>query len=249
MKKFKTDQISGNAKAPILKATLDQWNENSLELSNSLVLAGLFSYTTDDVVILHGCVVDDNIPGTSTVTAGAIYYNGEIFQVEAASIPSAANTLVWNKVTTYRSGDPVGWMDGTPRDQHRQDKFVLSNAASGSGIADFDDSTVKRKIKTKKISIGSWNMASDANKSVAHGLSAIEWRTIGIKSITIFKDDLSTNDVLVILNTPSGTASGVINYDSTNINLTRATGGSFDSAQYNDGTMNRGFILIEYGDI
>lgn len=145
MKKIETTNIAALAKAPFLKATHDQYTETIQETTAAIVTGLIGSYTTGDVIILHGCVVVANIPGTSTVTAGAIYYNGEIYQVDAnASILSPANTLVWNTATTYRSGDPVQWSDLTTRNLHAEVKFVLSNAVSGSGIANYNGATVKK---------------------------------------------------------------------------------------------------------
>lgn len=149
MKKIETSAIVGNAGLPIIKATHDQWNENSAEITSSIIKGLLGSYTTGDLIVLHGCVVtiaSGAIPGTGTAnnTAGAIYYNGEIYQVDAnASLLSTTNpqTLVWQIVTTYRAGDPVYWSDGVARNQHREDKMHLVAATAGSGLANYDNTS------------------------------------------------------------------------------------------------------------
>ncbi len=101
-------------------------NEINSSISPAMIQALIGSYTTNDVIILYGCTVFASIPGTSSITAGAVYYNGKIYYVPASSIPSTTGTLVY-KINT----------SGTPY-------FIyLSNGLSGSGIADYNQSTVK----------------------------------------------------------------------------------------------------------
>lgn len=150
MKKIDTTNIAGLAKAPFIKATHDHIKE-SIQDSTGNIIKGLYGYTTNDIIILYGCVVavtGGAIPGTgtATLTAGAAYYNGEIYEVDANAALSTTNpqTLIWSVVTTYRSGDPVEWSDGTSRDLHRVDKLQLTAGTVGAGLADYDASTVKR---------------------------------------------------------------------------------------------------------
>lgn len=153
MKKIDTSAIAGAAGLPIIKATHDQWNENTAQVTASIVTGLLGSYITNDLIVLYGCVVavtSGSIPGTgtATLTAGAIFYNGEIYQVDANLSLSTTNpqTLVWQVVTTYRSGDPILWSDGVTRNQHREDKLRLVAGTSGTGIADYGASSVKNLL-------------------------------------------------------------------------------------------------------
>jgi hypothetical protein len=145
MKKIDTTNIAGLAKAPFIKATHDHIKESIQENDSDIIKGLIGTYTTNDLIILYGCVVTAIIPGTSSITAGAIYYNGEIYQVDADAsiITTGSDTLVWEVITTYRSGDPVAWSDGTDRDLHRVDKLQLDAGASGSGLANYDGATVK----------------------------------------------------------------------------------------------------------
>jgi hypothetical protein len=147
MKKIETSNITGSQDAPFIKATFDHLNEANQNATSEIIKGMLGAYTTGDVIILYGCEVSGTIgPGTAAVTAGAIYYNGEIYQVDAnASIStSGAQTLVWSVATTYRAGDPIQWSDGVNRNLHQIDKFVLAAGLSGSGIANYNATTVKR---------------------------------------------------------------------------------------------------------
>jgi hypothetical protein len=109
-------------------------------------------YTVDDVVILHGCEVTDNIPGTSEITDGAILYNGNIYRVFADDdITSPSGTLVY-EIDTSVSYPCIR----------------LINSTSGSGIADFDDANIKYfNFNTK----GNTNLVifSQSNTTAASG--------------------------------------------------------------------------------
>jgi hypothetical protein len=144
MKKIDTSNITGDVKSPIVKRTLEFYNEAIAEGIEDLVKALYGSYTADDLVILHGCEVTANIGTTSSVTEGAIYYNGEVYRVDAnASINSPSNTLVWSISNSFDAGDPVLYSDSTGYNQHKVSKMVLSNAVSGSGLADYNGSEIK----------------------------------------------------------------------------------------------------------
>lgn len=141
---FVTTPIVDPVKAPISKRSLTHINAAWDELGDQLVRAVRDgNYTTNDVVIMYGCVVTANIPGTSSVTAGAIYYNGRVYYVDAASISTPSNTLVWNIDQSYISGDPATFSDGSTSNFHLIEKFKLVNAISGSGIANYNGATIK----------------------------------------------------------------------------------------------------------
>ncbi len=119
------------------------------ELGKALVLSQIGTYTPNDLIILYGCKVTAVIPGTSSITEGAIFYNNYIYYVPAnPSISSPANTLVFK----IDSSDSV--------------KFIyLSNGTTGSGIADYDATTVKSKSYTSLNGGGGVYLAID-NKTV-----------------------------------------------------------------------------------
>ena len=143
-RKFITTDIVDPVKAPITEKALRHINEIPNELGASLVKSMIGTYTTGDLIILDGCVVVANIPGTSTVTAGSIYYNGEIYQVDAnASISSPSNTLVWQAVNTLVDGAQTTFSDAVAYDFLSIRKLRLVNGASGSGLANYNGATVK----------------------------------------------------------------------------------------------------------
>ncbi len=152
MKKIETTNIAGTQDAPFIKATFDHLNEANLNSTSDIIKGLLGTYTTNDIIVLFGCVVTATIPGTSSITAGAIYYNGEIYEVDANAslVTTGSDILVWGIATTYRAGDPIKWSDGENRNLHQIDKFALSAGLSGSGLANYNGATVKT-IKSASI--------------------------------------------------------------------------------------------------
>lgn len=259
MKKIDTTNISGLAKAPFIKDTHDHIKESIQESTGNIVKGLLGSYTTGDLIVLYGCVVSATIPGTSSITAGAIYYNGEIYEVDASAslITTGSDTLVWGVVTTYLAADSsLTWSDGVIRNLHRIDKLALSAGASGSGIANYNGATVKTlpsfQPKSKIIDIGDWNMDSTSTISVAHGLTPSKIRSF---NVFIYPDASSTVllpiDYVDMGGGFSGSAtlpSGAANLAGSNIVLIRAAGGSFDNTGFDQTSFNRGYITIMYVD-
>lgn len=99
------------------------------------------------------------------------------------------------------------------------------------------------EIKYTIVNIGVWNMDSTTTKTVAHGLPDIS--KIRNISVQILNDAGTINIPLTNLGSGAANISGISNVDATNISLYRFTTGIFDSADYDDAVMNRGFILIE----
>ncbi|KKM97250.1 hypothetical protein LCGC14_1169940 [marine sediment metagenome] len=93
--------------------------------------------------------------------------------------------------------------------------------------------------KTKEIEIGVWNMDGFDTVVVGHGLTYSKIREVTFA----IRNDADTK----------GSQSGqqdelwVVRWDSTNVILARKNGGVFDAdADYDDNSINRGWITIEY---
>lgn len=91
-------------------------------------------------------------------------------------------------------------------------------------------------ISDTTLQMGIWNMDSNNTKSVAHGLSSTEWKTIKNIKVVIENDDVTQIH---------GFTQGVY-VTSSNIVLTRATGGTYDNTSFNDSSKNRGVITFQY---
>lgn len=108
-------------------------------LANGTNLSGGFG-------VLYGCNLADD--GTNyTVTEGAIYYNGEIYLVDAVGTtvnPSGGNTRICKIVTTYltaANADPVAFTDGSTNNVHEIRKVVIENGTNATSgyIGEFED--------------------------------------------------------------------------------------------------------------
>lgn len=95
------------------------------------------------------------------------------------------------------------------------------------------------------VDIGDWNMDSTTSKLVAHGLNVTKIREV----VAFIRNDADdryepiNKASLVDLSTPQG---GILQVNSTNVNLGRLTGGDYDSTSYDSTSYNRGFIKITY---
>lgn len=245
-RKYDITNIIDPVKAPFTKRSLTHLNSSFDELTKQLIESTfVVAYTTNDIVILEGCEVTANIPGTSSVTAGKIYYNGRIYDVDAnASISSPSDTLYWQIATTYISGDPATFSDGNNYNFHVIEKFELVNGTSGGGLGDYDAATVKYKIRTEQINMGAWNIDGGSALTVAHGLDFI--KIINVE-LSLWSDDLTQKRWKNYRNSTTG-AAYQSNYDNTNVYVfkdnTDDTGTNWD-----DSVSNRGYIYITWGDI
>ena len=104
--------------------------------------------------------------------------------------------------------------------------------------------TTYRKIKTKVLEIGDWDMDANAFVSVSHGLTD-NTKIVSIQAMII--NDSGTN--IVPLNGSSvadAHTGGVGAVTSTVINLFRASPGIFDDSDYDSTSYNRGVVTVSY---
>jgi hypothetical protein len=128
---------------PIKSGTLDHlqaaYTEAIAETVKGLVGS---NYNNGTMYILNGMVNSGVFP-TYNITAGSVFYNGEIYLVDAASFTLAgAQVAVCKIVTTQFSGvnaDAVTFSDLTPRNVHDIRKVVISADLAGSGISNYAD--------------------------------------------------------------------------------------------------------------
>jgi hypothetical protein len=90
--------------------------------------------------ILYG-VEKTSLGGSNySYTAGAIYFNGEVYLVDAiASISITTADILTITTTNDPTADPVTFTDGTPRSVHNIRKLVISNGTLGTGNVNYAD--------------------------------------------------------------------------------------------------------------
>lgn len=141
MKKITTTSVTSTSRQPLLGRSVTHLEEGIIENDNSLIRAILPSYIAGDVVILYGCLVTAGSPtsaGLCTITAGAVYYNGEIYQtVGFSAVITGSNVVVGTITTNFQSGDPVTNSDGSLNYVHEIVTFDLSQALTGTADKDF----------------------------------------------------------------------------------------------------------------
>ena len=93
-------------------------------------------------------------------------------------------------------------------------------------------------LKTKTVEIGSWDMETNNLISVTHGLSVAPSSVREISAL--IRSDNGVNVFSFEI------ASNFINYGSTTILMGRTDLGLFDSSAFNDGSINRGFVIIRH---
>jgi len=90
----------------------------------------------------------------------------------------------------------------------------------------------------KELEIGSWDMDLITNIGVSHSLSATEWGTIRNVEVSIIDDANTFHQPL-----ENG---GLMGFGSSTFSLQRTVSGTFDNSNYDDSTVNRGFIRFYY---
>lgn len=139
MKKLDLSSVSTDNKFPVKEGTVDflqlAYQEAITALGNNLTggkaVAGV-GY------VLYGCI-NSGSGLNFVISTGAIYYNGEVYLVPAATFTAAGGqTAVGNLVITQYSinADPVLFTDEVLRNVHNIRSIVFASAVSGSGVCD-----------------------------------------------------------------------------------------------------------------
>lgn len=145
MKRLLTNAISAtNAFAPNA-ATLDFLQDQTMEAINGLLSAILPNPAADTVYILSGC--HNTGSGSNYVlSAGVLYYNGEIFNFAGNSFTCGVTELPFASIVideSYTNANGVSgstdFTDAIPRNVHVTRKIQIANSATGSGLPQFNN--------------------------------------------------------------------------------------------------------------
>lgn len=141
MKKIKTTDIGGGSGMPVKKGTMQHLQDAYREIVEATIRARIGdSYDTTKAYLLYG-LKRTGSGLVFNVTAGALFFNGEVYIVDAFSFTAAGGqTAVGTITTTFFSdpiADPTRFTDGSDHDIHEIRKIVFSSAVAGSGDIDF----------------------------------------------------------------------------------------------------------------
>lgn len=101
--------------------------------------------------------------------------------------------------------------------------------------------------RSKKVSIGDWNMDSTFGVTVPHGLGADFTKIVSVE-VVVWNDASGSYGPLDRKST-GGTSvvqGGVVDWNNTVVALTRLTGGDYDNVNFDATGFNRGYIYINY---
>ena len=140
MRKLNVSAISSSVGMPVKSGTLNHiqlaYQEALTALANSVIgrLPDVYNF-----YVLYGCV-NSGSGLNYNISAGAIYYNGEVFLVDATTFTASSGQVAVGTILTTQystNADPVTFTDGTLRSVHDIRKIVFASAVSGSGVSDF----------------------------------------------------------------------------------------------------------------
>lgn len=137
MRKLKTTNITTNAQAPIKSGTLVHLQAANEEVFTAVgrALAG-GNYSSATGYIAYGCT--SSLSGSTwTITAGAVFYDGEFYLVDATTfnVTGGQVPVAVLEVTQFTTNaDPVLFTNGQQYNIHDVRKIKIQAGASGSGL-------------------------------------------------------------------------------------------------------------------
>lgn len=158
-----TQGTDPNIQQPFTAPSLKFLQDSSVEIAAALFQGALTAaYDPTKVYILFGCIDSTPGGGTRTISAGWVFYNGVLYQVDAVTFtPGGGQTAVATIVVTNPSPDPILFKNGSSHNVHNVSKVVIGSAVAGSGISDFANF-----ISTKKVVLEAGNASYTINSTV-----------------------------------------------------------------------------------
>jgi hypothetical protein len=189
MRKLDTSPIAPGAQFFFKSGTFDHLQDAYQEVLNALALSIIGpDYEAGAVYILFGCVNSGVAPAVN-VSAGAVYYNGEVYLVPATNFfLGGGQVAIGNGQLSYdmTNADPVLFSDNVPRNVHQIRTMSIVAGASGEG-SDLNGNHLP--------DFSTW---SDANQEVSITGSAVSG------AFPDFVVNLPANRILYVGNLPVG---------------------------------------------
>jgi len=142
MRKLKTSDITTSVAMPIKSGTLEHLQFAYQEAFSSIAKSIIYGTLYDAAVgyILHGCI-NSGTGSNYIISPGAIFFNGEIYQVPAATFTISGSNVAVGTITTTQfsagNADPVNFTDGNAYYVHDIRQIVFDAGLSGSGDVNF----------------------------------------------------------------------------------------------------------------
>lgn len=166
-------------------------------------------------MIISGCSVTVSAGTSATTTAGYIWLNNEILQVDTQTVSESLGTDLWEfqKATTYDSDGDKTFNDGTSRQTYQQNRGVLVNVGSISGLdavnGDSLNNLLSRVLTLESdVDTNTSNISTNAS-NISANASNISTNTSNISTNT---SNISTNTSNISTNTSAIANNGVVVY-------------------------------------
>ena len=165
----------------------DAYKEQLSNLAQSLISGLGNAYSSSTVYVLWG-VVNSGSGSNYVISAGAVFYNGEIFSVDAVSLTvSGGNIPVANIVTTQYTvnADPVTFSDSTTANIHNIRKVSIGSGTAGSGISNYTDFVALNFVTPSQVLIKGGTTAFIPTISTDPATKGYVDSALGVKCIVI----------------------------------------------------------------
>lgn len=191
MKKIKTTDISTSAAMPVKQGTLDHLQSAYTEMLAALSL----SLNPTLLGSLYGCRLTQSGSNWS-LTAGAVYYLGEIYICDSASGILGVGENIYGTITTTNltaaNADPVEFSNGLTYNVHEIRKIVWSSGTTGILFSTIDANrigtftVIPYDAANMTANVGTWTIGSGADWKVSASV-------IGVNADVSFEINNYTN--------------------------------------------------------
>jgi hypothetical protein len=141
MKILKVSDITSSNAMPIKSGTLQFLQDANKETIAGLITNLIPTPLANTIYILSGCK-NSTVAPIHTISAGVLYYNGEIFDFDGATFTLVGLQKAYARINTTQfltNADPVQFTDGISRNVHNVRKIVIENTITSSGLPEFKD--------------------------------------------------------------------------------------------------------------
>jgi hypothetical protein len=141
MKILNINDIGSSNAMPIKAGTLQFLQDAHKETIAGLITNIIPTPLSNTIYILSGCR-NSTVAPIHTLSAGVLYYNGEIFNFDGATFTLTGLQKAYARILTTQyltNADPVQFTDGVSRNVHNIRKIVIEATTTSSGLPEFKD--------------------------------------------------------------------------------------------------------------
>lgn len=181
MKKLDISNITGTTGQRVKSGSLEWLQLIPKEIAQQIIKTIIGVDENDTKVKILWGILPSIVSGTYTFRKGAVYYNGEIFTVAAATVtPTGGQVPVLNIVETSQTDsahDPVILSDGSNVNVHLNRVMQWSAGASGSGIANYGD--IIQEYESIVVNNGNTTITGGSASLIS---GAVELKNLGVRT-------------------------------------------------------------------